>query len=442
MVIGFAIFAIFFGAGNFVFPPMIGVAAGWDWKIAILGLAISGILLPFLTVIALDNAGGDHEKLFAPVAPWFASAYSVAFIIMMLTIGPPRQAAVAIETGVYGAAPGLIGKEGLRIGMLAVYFVLVHYLSLNPTKIVDVIGKVLTPFLLVSLSIIVIFGILHPMGVPVEPRVRSPFMHAFIQAYQTGDVCVGIVLVSTFIASVKEKGYTEAKERRSVLLQAAVIALLCLLFVYGGLLYLGASSSVLFGTDVDPSALLISIIYGVSGRFGSVVLGIGIFFACLTSSIGMQTIMAQFTEKLSRGKFPYRRCLLVYNIFSFFMACLGVANIIRYTTAIFALLYPIAIAATLLGVFRKLVPNHGAWKGTILMAGLVGLYEAVLKLNGAGVTHIHIAPLQELYTKLPLSAYGIGWLLPAAIGFVAGALIVAVCRPREQAMPVPDEAPD
>lgn len=440
MVIGFAIFAIFFGAGNFVFPPMIGVTVGSAWKTAILGLALSGILLPFLTVIALDNAGGDHEKLFAPVAPWFASAYSVAFIIMMLTIGPPRQAAVAIETGVYGAVPGLIGKEGLRIAMLVVYFVLVHYLSLNPTKIVDVIGKVLTPFLLVSLSFIVIFGILHPMGVPVEPRVRSPFMHAFTQAYQTGDVCVGIVLVSTFIASVKEKGYTEAKERRSVLLQAAVIALLCLLFVYGGLLYLGASSSVLFGTDVDPSALLISIIYSVSGRFGSVVLGVGIFFACLTSSIGMQTIMAQFTEKLSRGRFPYRRCLLVYNIISFGMACMGVANIIRYTTAIFALLYPIAIAATLLGVFRKLVPNHGAWKGTILMAGLVGLYEAVLKLNGAGVTHIHIAPLQAIYTRLPLSAYGIGWLLPAAIGFVAGALIVAIKRPR--ALPLPEEAPD
>ncbi len=440
MVIGFAIFAIFFGAGNFVFPPMIGVAAGSAWKTAILGLAISGILLPFLTVIALDNAGGDHEKLFAPVAPWFASAYSVAFIIMMLTIGPPRQAAVAIETGVYGAAPGLIGKEGLRIAMLAVYFVLVHYLSLNPTKIVDVIGKVLTPFLLISLSIIVIFGILHPMGVPVEPRVRSPFMHAFTQAYQTGDVCVGIVLVSTFIASVKEKGYTEAKERRSVLLQAAVIALLCLLFVYGGLLYLGASSSVLFSTDVDPSALLISIIYSVSGRFGSVVLGVGIFFACLTSSIGMQTIMAQFTEKLSRGKLPYRRCLLVYNIISFGMACMGVANIIRYTTAIFALLYPIAIAATLLGVFRRFVPNHGAWKGAILMAGLVGLYEAVLKLNGAGVTHIHIAPLQALYARLPLSAYGIGWLLPAAIGCVVGALIVAIKRPK--ALPLPEEAPD
>ena len=440
MVIGFAIFAIFFGAGNFVFPPMIGVAVGSSWKTAILGLALSGILLPFLTVIALDNAGGDHEKLFAPVAPWFASAYSVAFIIMMLTIGPPRQAAVAIETGVYGAAPGLIGEEGQRIAMLVAYFVLVHYLSLNPTKIVDVIGKVLTPFLLVSLSIIVIFGILHPMGVPVEPRVRSPFMHAFIQAYQTGDVCVGIVLVSTFIASVKEKGYTEAKERRSVLLQAAVIALLCLLFVYGGLLYLGAAASGLFGTDADPSALLISLIYSVSGRFGSVVLGVGIFFACLTSSIGMQTIMAQFTEKLSRGRFPYRRCLLVYNVISFGMACMGVANIIRYTTAIFALLYPIAIAATLLGVFRKFVPNHGAWKGTILMAGLVGLYEAVLKLNGAGVTHIHIAPLQAVYTRLPLSAYGIGWLLPAAIGCVAGALIVAIKRPKP--LPLPEEAPD
>ncbi|MBQ9662820.1 MAG: branched-chain amino acid transport system II carrier protein [Oscillospiraceae bacterium] len=419
-------FAIFFGAGNFVFPPIIGVVAGSAWKTAIVGLTLSGIILPILTIIAMDNMGGDHEHLFAPVAPWFFTAFSIAFIIMMLTIGPPRQAAVAIETGIFSIFPGLIGNNVVRVILLAVYFILVQYFSINPAKIVDIVGKMLTPFLLVALAIIVFIGIVHPIGVPAAPKEDNIFVYSFTQAYQTGDVCVGISMVATFIASVKVKGYTEPKSRRSMILLSALVALICLLIVYGGLLYLGASGSASYPADIDPSVLLISLINSVSGRFGNIVLGIGIFFACLTSSIGMQTIMSQFSVTISRGKLEYKKCLLVYNILSFLMACLGVANIIRYTYAIFVLIYPVAIAVTLLGTCKRIVPNHGAWKGAVLMAGIVALYEAVVTLNDSGITNIHIAPLEKLYSLLPLSSHGIGWLVPALIGLVVGAVIVAL----------------
>ena len=424
IIIGFAMFAIFFGAGNFVFPPQIGVVAGSAWKTAILGMLITGIVLPMMTIVAMDNMGGDLQHLFAPVASWGHKAFMVLFIVVMLTIGPPRQAAVAVETGLFAIFPFMQGNTIIRILMLAIYFILVYYFSSNPSKIVDVIGKYLTPFLMITLIIIVCLGIFKPMGAMAEPKQDHIFVYAFTQAYQTGDVCVGIGICTTFILSVKAKGYTELRSRRSILLKAALVSLISLLVVYGGLLYLGATGSSVFSADMDHSSLLIALINGVSGRAGNIVLGIGIYLACLTSSIGMQTILSDFTVRLSNDKLSYKKCLLAYSILSFLLGCLGVANIIKYTYAIFVFIYPILIVVTLMGTFREAVPNHGAWKGAVLMAALVGLYEAVATLNDSGVTNIHIAPLEKLYGLLPFSAEGIGWVLPCAIGFIIGMLIV------------------
>lgn len=187
LIIGFAMFAVFFGAGNLVFPPVIGIAAGEKWGIAILGLTLSGIILPIATILATDNVGGTFEGLCAPVAPWFLKAYSVFFIIFILTVGPPRQAGVGVETGIFGIFPSLQGNHVVRILLLAAYFGIVLYLANNPSKIVDIVGKYLTPFLLIMLLLIVALAVIHPIGVPARPKETGIFTYAFLQGYQTGD---------------------------------------------------------------------------------------------------------------------------------------------------------------------------------------------------------------------------------------------------------------
>lgn len=424
LIIGFAMFAVFFGAGNLVFPPVIGIAAGEKWGIAILGLTLSGIILPIATILATDNMGGTFEGLCAPVAPWFLKAYSVFFIIFILTVGPPRQAGVGVETGIFGIFPSLQGNHVVRILLLAAYFGIVLYLANNPSRIVDIVGKYLTPFLLVMLLMIVVLAVVHPIGAPARPEETGIFTYAFLQGYQTGDVAVGIALVSTFIASVKAKGYTERKERRSIVLLSALVAVLCLLVVYGGLLYLGATGSGKFADETDQTALLLALVHAVSGRFGTVALGIGIFLACLTTTIGVLSLIVNLTVDVSGGKVPYKGCLYVYAALCFLLACVGVSNIIRYTFAIFVFIYPMAIVLTLLGVFRRWVPNHGAWKGAMFAATLVGIYEAVVTMNTSGITNLHLPLLEQIYQKIPFSGDGFAWLVPGAICFIIGALIV------------------
>ena len=391
LVVGFALFAVFFGAGNLIFPPLIGVVSGSAWPSAIAGLTLSGIMLPIATIIAVDNMGGGFERLCRPVSSWFCSAYMVFFVIFILTCGIPRQGGVGIETGVFSVLPSLQNSRAALIIGLLCYYGLVLFFTTRKSSFIDIIGKYLTPFLLVILIII---------------------------------VAASIIIAGTFIASIKAKGYQKKADRNKAVTKAAIVALIGLLIVYGGLLYLGATGSGMFDSSMDQTALLVALVETCIGRVGTAALGVGILLACLTTTIGVITTISQLTETLTHGKLKLRTCILIYDVLGFLLATMGVAKIITYTYPVFVLIYPVAIVLTLLGCARKIVPNHGSWKGTVLMAALVGIYEAVVTMNQSDITNIHISFLERLYDALPLSAYGFAWLLPCIIGFVAGTLIV------------------
>ena len=324
LIIGFAMFAVFFGAGNLVFPPLIGLMSGTSWGIAIIGLAISAILFPIATIIAVDNMGGTIQAICAPVASWFTKGYMVMWIIFILTCGVPRQAGVGIESGLLSVFPALQGNDMLRIALLAGYFIVVLMLTLCPSRIVDIVGKYLTPFLLVCLAVMIALAVLQPLGTPVTPQVDNVFSYAFLQGYQTGDVAVGIAIAGMFIASIKARGYTDPVLRHKMTLKAAVVAFVGLFIVYGGLLYLGATGSGLFDAKMDQTALLNGLVHALTGNAGNMILGIGIFLACLTTTIGVGSTIANLTVDLSGGKIPFNYMMVFVCLFGMAEACIGV----------------------------------------------------------------------------------------------------------------------
>lgn len=426
LIVGFALFATFFGAGNLIFPPAIGITAGTSWGAATIGMAISAILLPILTIIATNNMGDDLSDLTRPVSSWFFSAYMIIFCFFLCTVGVPRQGGIAIETGIFSVVPELANtKYALFVGLF-IYFALVFFVSSNLSKVVDIVGKYLTPILLAILLVIVVWAFVAPIGNPGTPDTDNAFASAFLEGYQTGDVMVGIVIASTFIKSIKDRGYQSRSEVNKATLKAAIVAFLGLLAVYGGFLYLGATGSQIFPHDMDQTLLLNSLVTTLAGSFWSKIFGVGVFIACITTTIGVVSSTANMLSKLFKGKIPYRVLLAFCCLVSLALGSLGVSAIITYSMPSFSLIYPTSIILTLLGVFRKIVPNHGAWKGAVTMAVVIGVYDAVDMLLSQLGMNMDLGFLTAIYNAIPLSKYGFAWLIPSILGFIVGMLIVKV----------------
>ncbi len=422
--VGFALFATFFGAGNLIFPPAIGIHSGTAWVQAILGMSGSAILLPIMTIIAVNNMGNDLSDLTKPVSGWFFSLYMFFFCLFVATMGIPRQGGIGVETGLFSILPGLREVKPALYICLAIYFIIVFVLAGNRSKVVDIVGKYLTPILLVILLAVVVLAIVKPVGTPDGSDASNPFINAFLEGYQTGDVMVGIVIASIFLGSIKEKGYTEKTAINRETLKAAVIALVGLLVVYGGFLYMGACAAQNYPHDMDQTLLLNTLVHDILGNIGSKFFGMGVFIACITTTIGVMSSTADMTVKMLGNKIPYRIALLVYCLIGFALGCLGVSAVVRYSLPSFNLIYPVSIVLTLLGTFRKWVPNHGAWKGAVLAALLVGIYEAMEQWVALAGQNPDFGILTTIHNAIPLASYGFAWLLPAVAGFVGGWLIV------------------
>ena len=415
MIVGFALFAIFFGAGNLIFPPSIGNVSGTEWVSALIGFCITGIVLPLLAVVAILNAGGRFEDLTRPISPWFYKAFNLLLMVgigMLVTI--PRMSATTHELGVHQLFPKVPS-----LVTIVVFFAICFYFAMDKSNVIDKIGKFLTPVLVIILLFIVGKGIFDPIGVPVVTDIISSFSNAFISAYQTGDVVTGIFCAPIFIAAIAAFGY-KGKQARSMALTGTLIAGLGLLIVYGGLLYLGASGSGLFQTGIEDTALVSSLIEISLGNFGSIALAAAIALACLTSAIGVIAVIADFLNDLTNNKLSYRLWVAIVCIVGSVIGSAGVGAIVTYAMPIFTALYPVAIVLVILGTFRNFVPNPGSYQGAILLTFIVSLLET------AGSLGLTIPILTEFIAKLPLSSNGFSWLVPAIIGFIVGSILYKV----------------
>ncbi|WP_103104943.1 branched-chain amino acid transport system II carrier protein [Brevibacillus reuszeri] len=413
LVLGFALFAIFFGAGNLIFPPAIGLVSGTNWVTALIGFVLTGIALPLLGVIAILNAEGKFEVLTRPISPWFYKFFNTVMMVgigMCVTI--PRMAATTHELGVKTLFPQVPSFVTILL-----FFAINFYFAMDRSNVVDKIGKILTPVLVVILLFIVGKGIFDPIGVPITTELANPFSNAFINAYQTGDVMTALLCAPIFIAAIAGYGYTDTRKMRKMAINGTLIAGLGLLIVYGGLLYLGAAGSGMFPSNIENTALVTGLIQIMLGNFGSIALAVAIVLACLTSAIGVTAVTADFLSKLTNHKVSYRIWALIICIAGVAVGSLGVDKIINYTMPLFLALYPVSIVIVFLGVFRKYIPNAGAYKGSVLLTLIVSVIET-LKTIG-----LPISFLENLIAKLPLSADGFSWLIPAIVGFVGGALI-------------------
>lgn len=412
LFIGLALFATYFGAGNLIFPPILGLQSGNNFVLGIIGLVMSGIFIPVAAMVVI-GIHGSANKITEHISKNCYNLCIMAVMFIVLFVGNPRTAATAIEMGVQGIFP-----SAPYAPFVIIYFILVFFIAKDKGKVLDKVGKYITPVLFIILLILIIMGIVHPIGAPVSTELKNPLTHSLLQGYQTGDVLVSFLMASVFLANIQSKGYI-GKDKKKVITMASIVAFIGLFIVYGGLFYMGACGSGIFPQDIGRAELLVAINKMVGGQVAMNALGIAVILACFTTAVGQATAGADFFVTLSKGKFNYKITMACLCILSALMALIGVDRIVMFANPIYSAVYPVLIVIILLGVFSKIIPNDGAYKGAIILTLIYSVCEA---LN----TALHIDIIEVFVNTMPFASNGFGWVVPCIVGFIFGLVIYPI----------------
>lgn len=411
IVVGFALFAMFFGAGNLIFPPFLGVLSGSSWITGFAGFILADVGLALLAILAAARCNGEVNKVLS------RSGKSLAIILgsaIMICLGPllaiPRTAATTFEMGI---TPLFNGFSPVLFSII--FFTITFILTIKPSKVVDIIGQFLTPALLIALGILIVKGIVSPLGeMNLNTLTENLFAEGVKQGYQTMDALGAVALSTVIISSLINKGYKDEKQKVSLTLKAGIVAAIGLILVYGGLTYLGATVSTMYGKDVVQTRLIVEITASLLGNTGKIILAIIVMLACLTTAIGLTSATAQFFEKTTNGKLKYELIVTVVCIFSAIISNFGVSTIIKFSAPILDIIYPATMVLVVMTLFSNKIKNDNAFKGATYVALLVSILTVA---NNMGLVNI------SFINELPFSSIGFNWIVPVLIGGIIGNLI-------------------
>lgn len=406
IVVGFALFAMFFGAGNVVFPPYLGMHAGEQWANGFLFYFIADIGLALVAMFAILHAGGA-DNITGRIGH---VASKVLMCAVILCIGPmvaiPRTAATTLEMSV---TPFFSGMSPVVFSII--FFAVILLLSIKQSAVIDIVGKILTPALLIGLLVLIVKGFVSPIGDIVDTGVSASevTVNGIKSGYQTMDVLAAMAFGIIILSSADKKGYTDSKSAAKMIGIAAALSGVLLLIVYFGLTYLGATASTMFPTDISRANLLIGIVELLLGKAGLIIFAIVIALACITTAVALVSSAASFFAKLANDKISYSVFVVVICISSAVISNLGLDMIIAIATPVLDIVYPPMLVLILLSWFGDKL--HKSVYVSSVAGSLIASVLATASLYGMNVPVID---------SLPLASLGLGWLTPAAVfGLVA-----------------------
>ena len=421
MSLTLTLFAIFFGAGNMIFPPAMGQVAGEHYLQALAGFILTDAGIALLGMIAVVLVGNKIMDLGDLVSRRFSLILSVT---VYLLIGPlfalPRAGSVSYELAVRPYVPEDYGWLASHL-VTAVFFSLTYYLSGNPSKVVDIIGKYMTPVLIISIVLLYLACLFldksqHALqygpiqGAQGEYR-NIAFFKGMIEGYNALDGPAGPVFAIIIINAVT--GF-QVKERKHVVKYTVISgigAVVILSGIYYMLTYIGATTHTVFE---NGGVLLHEVASDLLGPAGGLVLGASVFLACMTTSIGLTTSFADYFHELCPSV-SYRKITAMVCLFSFAVSNVGLSYLIAVSQPVLMMIYPVLIVLILLSFFRKWI---GEKKIVYILSMAAAFVPAFLNaMDNIGMT---FGILTEYARKLPFYQLHLGWIVPAVCGAVAG----------------------
>lgn len=404
LITSFALFSLFFGAGNLILPPFLGYNAGEDWVWVALGFAVSAVVIPIMAIYGYARLQGTMLDFSKKVSPSFALLYSILVYIIAISLPSPRTASVTYEM----AIQPYFNISSLWSSVL--YFLLVLSFVLNRSQILNIIGKFLTPIIIVILLCIIGIGVLGD----IEPLRASIFKNTFtegiLEGYQTFDAIGGVVVGGVLVISLALRGTYSYEEKKSIIAWSGLISGLGLLLMYGGLIALGAFYS---GTlEVENRTELLSLLSNNTiGSLGAAFLSVLVTLACFTTAVGIVTGTADFVQGvLGDSKSAYQITAILGCLIGVIVGQFDVQYIISIAVPALMFIYPITIALILLNVLPETYGSKLVYRGVT---------TTVLFFSIPDFLQVFVAEewVSQLKMFIPFSKYSLGWVFPSIAVF-------------------------
>ena len=404
LITSFALFSLFFGAGNLILPPFLGYNAGEDWVWVALGFAVSAVVIPIMAIYGYARLQGTMLDFSKKVSPSFALLYSILVYIIAISLPSPRTASVTYEM----AIQPYFNISSLWSSVL--YFLLVLSFVLNRSQILNIIGKFLTPIIIVILLCIIGIGVLGN----IEPLRASIFENTFtegvLEGYQTFDAIGGVVVGGVLVISLALRGTYSYEEKKSIIAWSGLISGLGLLLMYGGLIALGAFYS---GTlEVENRTELLSLLSNNTiGSLGAAFLSVLVTLACFTTAVGIVTGTADFVQGvLGDSKSAYQITAILGCLIGVIVGQFDVQYIISIAVPALMFIYPITIALILLNVLPETYGSKLVYRGVT---------TTVLFFSIPDFLQVFVAEewVSQLKMFIPFSKYSLGWVFPSIAVF-------------------------
>ena len=444
---GFMLLSFFFGAGNLIFPPMLGMNAGSHFTPAVIGFIVTAIALPMLSLIAIAKSEDGLLGLGRRVHPIFAYIFA---ILIYLSIGAmygiPRAANVGYEMG-FRHMVSLPNDMGLVL-YVVVFFSMCYFAALHSKHLVDVIGKVLTPILLLIITLLCGLAFMHltPSNpTPTEQFIQNPLSAGIIEGYFTMDalaaLAFGTVLANAIVnkntahkAQSKDKALVSAENQANkiepskptlpyqqvvpIMIKASLIAGACLGLIYFCLSWIGLAMYRPEGYD-NGAVLLSMAATQLMGNMGNLAFGTIVMLACLTTCIGLINACSNFANRLY-PKLSYPHYVLIFTIAGAVFSNLGLESILAVAVPILVFLYPISITLVLLSLLQSVIGQR-SWTyllgvGTATLLAFNDLLASILPMD---------LPWKPMLDLLPMASVGLGWIVPTSIMAIVGFILSA-----------------
>lgn len=434
LLIGSLLFGLYFGAGNLIFPIELGQNSGYNLYKVVLGFIISGVGLPLLGVVA--SAISKNDSLFEmgkTVSDKFAYIFTTA---LYLTIGPffaiPRTSTVAFEVGI---TPN-ISEKNTKLFLLIfslVFFITVLAFALKPGKVMDNIGKILTPTFLILLSVLVILAIVKPMGPlgQIKPRQKyqnNPLFVGILDGYNTMDALASLAFAIIIISSIRKLGVKDSNQIAKETLKSGIICLFAMSTVYVSLAFMSSSSVKIMKLGNNGGIILSNISFYYLGNFGKILLAAIVIIACLKTAIGLIIACSEIFIQMYPNSLSYKTYAIIFTSISFLIANLGLQNIISLSIPVLMYLYPLAIVLIFLSLLYPLIGrNKIIFNFTIFFTSIFAIFD-FLKALPANITKtIYIQNILNFAKSiLPGFNLGFGWVMPVIIGFILALIIIVI----------------